>query len=223
MTNNYETIVFDLDGTLLDTLTDLMNSTNWLMKEYGWPVHTYNQICSYVGNGLYKLIERAVPKDTPKAILDEGFGRFKEYYVAHCMDETRPYNGIVEMLKQVKQAGIRTALVTNKAQAATDLLYDRYFKGLIEVAIGQQNGMAIKPAPDEVDLALAKLGVSKQSAIYIGDSEVDKQTADNAQLPCALCAWGFRGRPFIDELKPKYIIDQPQDLLAKINNKTNNR
>ncbi len=209
----YQTIVFDLDGTLLDTLTDLRSSTNWLMEKYGWPVHSMDAIKSFVGNGLYKLIQRAAPAGVAKGQLDEAFGQFKDYYLLHCMDATKPYDGIVETLQQIKQMGIATALVTNKAQPATDKLYDLYFKDCIGKAVGQSEGMAIKPAPDEVNYALDLLKADRRQAIYIGDSEVDKQTADNSGLPVALCSWGFRGRPFIDELHPDYILDAPHDLI----------
>jgi len=216
MNHPFSCVIFDLDGTLLETLQDLTDCTNWALARQGWPTHTVAQVRGFVGNGLYKLIERAVPAGTPPALVDQAFAQFKPYYVAHCMDASRPYDGIIAMLTQLHSRGIATALVTNKAQTATDLLYERFFKDVITVAVGQQPGLALKPARDEVDKALALLKADPENAIYVGDSEVDKQTADNAGLPCALCAWGFRGRPFIDELKPLAILDRPSDVMRLV-------
>lgn len=207
-------VIFDLDGTLLDTLEDLADATNWALRQNGMPERRLEEVRRFVGNGVRRLMERAVPEGTEPALFEKTFADFKSYYVDHCQVKTRLYDGIPEMLRELKARGLRMAIVSNKLQAGVDELYDRYFRDTVEVAIGERPGMQRKPAPDMVRLALQELGVAADEAVYVGDSEVDILTARNSGLPCISVLWGFRDREFLLQHGATWFMETPDPLLT---------
>lgn len=212
----YDAVVFDLDGTLLDTLQDLTDSANAAAKRYGLPEHSLEEIRSFVGNGIRRLMLRIVPGGESHPDFEYVLAYFKEYYGAHCMDETEPYPGIMGLLDGLKKEGRRIAIVSNKADFAVKKLRDVYFGDLVDVAIGEREDCRKKPAPDSVWQALKELGVSRERAVYVGDSDVDLRTAENAGIPCIPVSWGFRSREFLIEngADPERIADNVRELRA---------
>lgn len=210
----YKAIVFDLDGTLTDTLADLKNSVNHALSEFGFPARSLEEIRSFVGNGVRRLIYLSVPENTPDEVSEKCLDVFKAYYKDHSCVETKPYDGIIEMLSELKSRGIKTAVVTNKMHEAAVDIVKFFFDGLIDVTIGQIDGVAQKPQPDSVFLALQKLGVSKDNAAYVGDSEVDCMTAQNAGIPCIGVTWGFRDREILENNGAQFIVDMPKQILV---------
>jgi len=211
------TVIYDLDGTLTDTLQDLMESTNHALRTMGWPERTMEEIRRFVGNGVKTLIERAVPQSINNKEFEQCFKAFRAHYLVHCQDNTCLYPGVDEMLREVHALGCKTAIVSNKLQAGVDELYETYFRSVVDVAIGEREGIRRKPAPDMVELALSTLGVGKQDAIYVGDSEVDIQTARNSGLPCISVLWGFRDRPTLEAAGATTFIEKPSELLSILN------
>lgn len=211
----YQTYIFDLDGTLLDTLGDLAASVNFALRTHGMPEHSLDEVCQFVGNGVRKLMERAVPDGAENPLFEETFATFRQYYMAHSLDTTHPYDGISETLAALKANGCHLAVVSNKMMAATQALCDHFFSDTIEVAIGEHEaeGIRKKPAPDTVIAALKTLGVGKEGAVYVGDSDVDIQTARNSGIPCISVLWGFRDRDFLQKNGAETIISTPSDLL----------
>lgn len=206
-------VVFDLDGTLLNTLDDLAASTNWALRNNSLPERTTEEVRAFVGNGVRKLIERAVPEDTSEDVLELTFDDFKRHYMRHCQDKTRLYDGIPEMLQALKAAGLRLAIVSNKLQAGVDELYHRYFSDTVDVAVGERPEMHRKPDPDMVVAALRQLGVDTSEAIYVGDSDVDLLTARNSGLLCISVLWGFRDREFLLEHGATCLAETPEDVV----------
>ena len=211
----YQTYIFDLDGTLLDTLGDLAASTNYALRTHGMPEHSVDDVRRFVGNGVRKLMERAVPQGADNPAFNEAFTAFREHYMEHALDTTRPYDGILETLKELRRQGCRIAVVSNKMMAATQELCRHFFPDTVEVAIGEHEaeGIRKKPAPDTVIAALRELGVGKEGAVYVGDSEVDIETARNSGLPCISVLWGFRDRDFLLQHGAKTFISTPSELL----------
>ena len=209
-------VVFDLDGTLLDTLEDLAAATNWALRQNGLPERTLDEIRCFVGNGVQRLVARAVPESTDEALFAKTFADFKAYYIDHCQDKTRLYDGIPEMLQSLKACGYQLAIVSNKLQAGVDELYDRYFRDTVEVAVGERPEVQRKPAPDMVLLALKELGVTADEAVYVGDSDVDLQTARNSGLPCISVLWGFRDRAFLEAHGARTFAETPADVLLHL-------
>lgn len=214
MTTMYNTFIFDLDGTLLNTLDDLAASVNYALRTHGMPERTLDEVRSFVGNGVRLLMERAIPEGSANPRFEETFATFRAYYMEHSLDTTRPYDGIPEMIHTLKQRGCRLAVVSNKFYAATQELI-RHFFPEITVAIGEHEaeGIRKKPAPDTVFEALRQLGVSKEKAVYVGDSDVDLQTARNSGLPCISVLWGFRNRDFLLAHGATTFISHPEELL----------
>ena len=212
----YNTYIFDLDGTLLDTLTDLAASTNYALRTHGMPEHTIDEVRHFVGNGVRKLMERAVPDGTDNPLFDEAFATFRQHYMEHSLDTTRPYEGVPEMLAALKAKGCHLAVVSNKMMAATQELCRHFFPETIEVAIGENEaeGIRKKPAPDTVIAALRQLGVGEEGAVYVGDSDVDIATARNSNLPCISVLWGFRDRDFLLQHGASTLISAPKELLV---------
>lgn len=210
----YKTYIFDLDGTLLDTLGDLAASVNYAMRTHGMPEHSIDDVRRFVGNGVRKLMERAIPQGTENPLFEEAFATFRQYYMEHSLDTTKPYDGIQEMLAELKRCGCRLAVVSNKMMAATQGLCRHFFPDTIEVAIGEHEaeGIRKKPAPDTVFAALRQLGVGKEGAVYVGDSDVDIQTARNSGLPCISVLWGFRDRDFLLQHGAETFASTPQDI-----------
>lgn len=210
-----DTVIFDLDGTLLDTLEDLKESVNDAMRRYGLPEHTIEEIRTYVGNGAAKLIERAVLQGKDHPAYEEILAAFRSHYQEHCEDRTGPYAGVMEMLDALKKAGYRMAIVSNKPDKAVKRLCGKYFGSYVQAAVGEHPGAEKKPAPDMVCQALAVLSSDASHAVYVGDSEVDLQTAANVPMPCVSVMWGFRTE---EELRAagaaaEHMIRTPQDLL----------
>ena len=206
-------IIFDLDGTLPYTLQDLCDSTNHALREMGWPERTLDEVRQFVGNGVHRLVERAVPKDVTDEALEKCFSIFQRHYLVHCQDHTSLYPGVKDMLRDVHERGFRTAIVSNKLQAGVDELYRVFFRGVIDVAIGERKGIKRKPAPDMVETALTQLGLTRNEVVYVGDSEVDVATALNAHLPCISVLWGFRDREQLEEAGATTFLSHPQELL----------
>lgn len=209
----YKLAVFDMDGTILNTLEDLAFSTNYALKANGLPERTIDEVRIFLGNGIRLLIERAVPTDTDKELTDKVFDTFKEYYKTHCAVKTRPYDGIKDVLLELRKAGCLTAVVSNKADFAVQDLCKDYFDNLFDFAIGEREGIKKKPAPDSVFEVLSKLNVEKDDAVYIGDSDVDFATSVNAGMDVIMVGWGFRDAEFLREKGVKRIIKQPSEIL----------
>ena len=214
----YNTYIFDLDGTLLDTLADLAASCNYALRTHGMPEHSIDDVRRFVGNGVRKLMERAIPDGAANPDFEATFATFREYYMLHSLDTTKPYPGVPEVLAELKAHGCRLAVVSNKMMAATVELCHHFFPDTIEVAIGENEAAGIrkKPAPDTVFAALKELGVEKEYAVYVGDSDVDIATARNAGIPCISVLWGFRDSEFLLEHGAETFILKPSDLLADL-------
>ena len=209
-----KTIIFDLDGTLLDTLQDLFLSTNYALQTCGYPERTLEEIRQFVGNGVAKLIERAMPEGSTDEAFTACFSIFKQYYVQHCQEHTGLYEGIAELLTELKGRGYKMAIVSNKLQAGVTELYELWFYETVEVAIGESPDVQRKPAPDMVERALAELGTEKSDAVYVGDSDVDLMTAENSGLPCISVLWGFRDREFLLAHGAKVMVETPAEILS---------
>lgn len=211
----YKAVIFDLDGTLLNTLDDLAGAVNHVQQHFGFPVDSIDLVRQHVGNGIRKLIIRSIPDGDKNPQFEEAFALFKTYYQAHCEDKTDLYPGITDLLKALKENDIKMAIVSNKADPAVAKLNETYFKDYVTVAMGENEdaGIKKKPAPDMVWNAMEILGVSKDEAVYVGDSDVDKMTADNSELDCVLCQWGFRDLELLESLNPKAIIKEPVELV----------
>lgn len=208
----YTTIIFDLDGTLLNTLADLAAATNYALAEHKLPHRTTDEVRRFVGNGIRKLIERAVPADTPAKLLEEVFASFNRYYKEHCADSTRPYEGVPQLLQQLRAAGCRTAIVSNKADYGVQALAKQYFDGQLDAACGERAGIAKKPAPDMLLAIMRQLKAEPASTIYIGDSDTDLDTARNAGVACIGACWGFRGRAFLEAHGAKLLAENAGDI-----------
>lgn len=212
----YKAIVFDLDGTLLDTLADLRAGVNYALSQKGFPLRTMDEIRSFVGNGIASLNERSAPAGTPKSVCDELLTLFRAYYDVHSCDTTAPYDGILPLLDTLIADGIQIAVVSNKVDAAVQALCRRYFGDRVKIAVGEREGVARKPSPDSVFYALDVLSCDKTQAIYVGDSDVDIQTANNAGLDSISVTWGFRDKTHLLSHGASHIADQPADILKFI-------
>ncbi|MGN1206093.1 MAG: HAD family hydrolase [Eubacterium sp.] len=208
----YQTIIFDLDGTLLNTLEDLRDSVNVIMERFGWKTHSLEEIRRFVGNGIGKLMERATPEGKGNPHFEQAFEEFRAYYTDHCQIKTRAYDGVVELMNELKENGAKLAIVSNKNDVAVKELNEIYFSGCVSVAIGEMEGRQRKPAPDEVYAALDELGSTKEDAVYIGDSEVDYETAQASGLPCVLVSWGFRDKELLESFDAEKVVDNVKDL-----------
>lgn len=211
----YETVIFDLDGTLLDTLDDLHSAVNAALSAYGLPLRSKAQVREFVGNGIVKLMQRAIG-DEDFAHFDGALAAFKTYYKVHCKDKTAPYAGIMSLLSALKARGIKTAVVSNKADFAVKLLAAEYFDGLLLAAVGENESAGIrkKPAPDSLLSVMETLGARAETTVYVGDSEVDILTAKNAGVACLSVTWGFKERAFLLENGAEILIDEPLEILA---------
>lgn len=210
--HKYKTYIFDLDGTLLSTLTDLAASTNYALRTHHMPERSLDEVRRFVGNGVKKLMERAIPDGLNNPLFEETFATFRQHYMQHNLDTTQPYPGIMQLLEQLKAEGKNIAVVSNKFYAATRELCRHFFGDLVPVAIGEREDIRKKPAPDTVIEALRELGVDKEGAVYIGDSDVDIMTAKNSGMPCVSVLWGFRDKEFLLEHGATTLISQPEDM-----------
>ena len=205
------TVVFDMDGTTLDTLLDLVGAVNYVLKKYNMPTHEPNEYRQFFGNGIKYAFKCAVPKGTPIEVVDEMIPTFKSYYDIHCLDNTRPYDGILELMKILKEHNYKIAIVSNKIDSAVQELHQKFFKDYVDVAIGEKPGINRKPAPDMVYEALKRLGSTQKEAVYVGDSEVDYQTAVNSSLQCILVLWGFRDKEQLVGFNAEF-AEKPSDI-----------
>ena len=212
-----KTVVFDLDGTLLDTLADLAASVNYALRQHGLPERSTSEVRSFLGNGIRYLMRHAAGEKLSEEAFAPVFETFRTHYVAHCLDRTQPYPGVMALLEELRKRGVKMAIVSNKLHPAVQELSRRFFEGYIESAVGESATVRRKPNPDAVLAALAELQSSPEEAIYVGDSEVDLATAKNAGLPCALVLWGFRDEPFLRSLEgADCYIETPDELLKRI-------
>lgn len=212
----YRLVIFDLDGTLLDTLEDLYRSVNFALEKSGFPKRSREEVRLFVGNGALNLIKCAVPEGTPQEDRDRVYADFAAHYAAHCFDHTGPYYGIAELLTGLREAGVLLAVVSNKDDTAVKPLCDRYFGSLLDVAVGRRDGVQKKPAPDTVNEVLEILRVEKSDAVYVGDMDVDIETAQNAEIPCISVTWGFRDPNFLHRHGAKIMVSSPDELLRHL-------
>lgn len=216
----YTTIIFDCDGTILNTLDDLRDSMNYILKKHNYPTRTLAEIRSFVGNGLGKLVERSVLTGTdltvPQEQLDTMLIELKAYYADHNNDKTAPYDGIYDLLAVLKEQGYKMAVVSNKVQEGVTALNDEYFKEYFKVAIGETPDIKRKPEPDMVHAALKELNSTPEEAVYVGDSEVDLQTAKNSGLLPIAVTWGFRDEELLRELGAEHVAHKPRDVMEII-------
>ena len=212
----YKTIIFDLDGTLLDTLDDLTAAVNFALAEFSLPMCTREEVRGFVGNGIAKLMERAVGEENlEKVDFEKVLSSFKEYYKEHCADYTRPYENVLALLQTLQEKGVQRAVLSNKADFAVKMLAKEYFKDLLQEAVGENEeaGIRKKPAPDSLFAVMEKLGAKPEETVYVGDSEVDIQTAENGGVDCISVTWGFKDESFLKEHGAKILIDTPMDIL----------
>ena len=210
----YKAVLFDMDGTLLDTLADMAAAVNHILSVHGYPLRTVEEVRAFVGNGARKLMERALPPDVTGDAFEALLEEYRQWYEAHACVKTAPYPGVPAVLAALHRTGVRCAVVSNKPDGATRELAARFFPGL--PAFGQQDGIPAKPAPDMVYHALAELGVEASAAAYVGDSEVDVALARNAGLPLVAVSWGFRGREALEEAGAALVVDDAATLLENM-------
>lgn len=212
----FDTVIFDLDGTLLNTLEDLADSTNYALAAHHMPQRTLDEVRRFVGNGVALLIHRAVPQGTPPETEEAVLSCFRAHYLGNMEHKTAPYAGIPALLSSLSEAGLSLAVVSNKFDGAVKGLCEKYFGSVLPVAVGESPGVAKKPAADMVHLALRALGRDGGRAVYVGDSDVDIATAQNAALPCISVTWGFRDEEFLRAHGAQHIVHTPQQLLEAL-------
>ena len=209
----YKAIIFDLDGTILDTLQDLANSLNHALRTHGYPERSLDEVRRFIGNGIKMLVRRGCPAGTSDEAIEAALATFRVHYDLHCKDFTGPYAGIHELLDALLAAGIHTAVVSNKIEPAVIVLCEEHFPGKFEYMVGNRPDLLPKPAPDSVNEVIEKLGLEREDIVYIGDTEVDIETARNAGIDCIGVDWGFRDGAYMRELGAKYVIDTPAEAL----------
>lgn len=207
-------VIFDMDGTLLYTLEDLTDGLNYALQLNGFPTKTMKEVRSYVGNGIRNEVRCSLPDDTDASIQQKVYEDFSAYYNVHCNDHTRPYEGILDLLRKLRNNGVLTAVVSNKGDYAVQELDKQYFDGLLDAGVGEREdeGIAKKPAPDTVNAVLKKLHVERKDAVYVGDSEVDIKTALNAHMDSIIVDWGYRDRSDLIKDGAEKIVSTPEEL-----------
>ena len=208
--------IFDLDGTLLDTLQDLANSVNIALEDFGQPVRTVEEVRAFVGNGVRKLMQRSVPEGTDEDLGERIYERFLEVYDREKNHYTKPYDGILELIALLKARGIACAVLSNKNDDAVAALCEAHFPNCFEFTQGMRPGVAPKPAPDELFALCTRMGINPEDAVYIGDSEVDVKTAQAAGMRLVAVTWGFRSREMLAKTGAKEMIDAPRELIEKL-------
>ena len=209
---NRRAVVFDLDGTLLDTLPDLAAAVNFALEKSGFPPRSREEIRLFVGDGVRMLVKRAVPEGTAEEEYEKTFSLFREYYLAHMSDLTGPFDGVIETLEALKEKGIRTAVVSNKLDPAVKQLCELYFGRRVDFAFGVNDDSDKKPSPKNVLRALEAMGTGEDDTLYVGDSAVDAKTAENAGLEYVLVTWGYRTREELADCDPVRFIDRPEEM-----------
>lgn len=210
----YDTVIFDLDGTLLYTLESLQDSTNYALLKFGFPSRNIEEIKTFVGNGVEKLIKRALPINHTQQEFDLVFGEFKTHYQKTMYSKTRPYENVLELLKTLKENNIKCAVVSNKYDNAVKELCEKYFPNLIDITLGENETIPKKPSPIGVQEVIKLL--NSKSSIYIGDSEVDIQTAQNANIQSISVSWGYKSIDFLKKHNAQKIVNTPKELLSLI-------
>ena len=208
----YKAVLFDMDGTVLDTLGDLAAAVNHTLREFSMPERSVAEVAAALSNGAAYLIAHTVPDGTPKELTDKVLAAYAPYYDAHCDILTGPYDGIVPLMQKLRGKGVKLAVISNKQDTAVKPLAEKYFPGLLEIAVGESAEVRRKPNPDAVLAALRHIGVEREDAIYVGDTEVDLQTARNAGMECASVDWGFRTREQLVEIGAEHIFGTVQEL-----------
>lgn len=208
----YRAVLFDMDGTVLDTLADLTNAVNHILSEYGMPLLEKRRVASYLGNGARYLLSKAVPAGTPEALTEEMLRVYQPWYDSHCAILTAPYPGILTLMRALRAAGVKQAVISNKQDSAVRQLARQHFPGLLETAVGESETVRRKPNPDAVLAALREMGVDRAEAVYVGDTEVDLRTAENAGLACAVVGWGFRTEEELHEAGATRIFRSAKEL-----------
>ena len=211
-----KTVIFDLDGTLLYTLEDLKDSVNFALSKFNYPQKNLEEIKNFVGNGVKVLMELSIPQGKNNENFDECLAIFKTHYAQNMYNKTKPYDGIIEMLENLQNLGFKTAVVSNKFDLATKELCKKYFAEKIELAIGESKNIRKKPAPDSVFKVMEILNSNKNSTYFVGDSEVDIQTAQNANLKCISVTWGYKNEEFLLKNGAKFLANSPQEILKII-------
>lgn len=212
----YKLAIFDMDGTILNTLNDLADSMNHCLRAHDLPERPLQEIRTFLGNGIHWLVECSVPEGTDAETLEKVYQMFLVYYKDHCSIKTQAYEGIPQVLQSLRRAGVLTAVVSNKADYAVKILCGDYFDGLLDFSVGELEGRRRKPYPDSVNAVLEKFQIAKEDAVYIGDSEVDFQTAQNAGLDVIMVGWGFRDEEFLKEHGASFVIHDPAKILELI-------
>lgn len=205
-------VIFDMDGTSLNTLDDLSDTMNYALEKHQMPLRKSEEIRGFVGNGIHRLVELSVPADTEPEETERVYQDFMAHYKEHCNDKTRPFAGIPELMKKLKEHGRLTALVSNKADYNVQLLDAQYFNGLLDIGVGERKGIARKPSADMVNAVLSELHVDRKDAVYIGDTEVDLKTAANAGMDCISVLWGYRSRSFLEEHGAVCLVKDAEEL-----------
>lgn len=208
----YDTYIFDLDGTLLDSLTDLAISCNYALRVNNMPERSLDEVRHFVGNGVKKLMERAIPDGLLNPAFEKTYNDFRQHYLVHNLDNTKPYPGVISLLQRLHSEGKNIAVVSNKFYAATQNLVKHFFGEYVTVAIGERENIRKKPAPDTVIEALRQLNASASGAVYIGDSDVDVMTARNSGMPCISVLWGFRDKEFLKENGATTFVTAPDEI-----------
>lgn len=212
----YKLAIFDMDGTILSTLDDLANGVDYALSENGLPARSKQETRAALGRGVRFLIEQSVPAGLSDAEISKVEEDFLKYYKVHSMDNTRPYDGIVELIKELRASGIKTAVVSNKIDSAVKELCDNFFEGAFDVARGERPGIPRKPNPKPINAIIDKFGLSKDEVVYIGDSEVDLLTANNAEIDHIIVTWGFRDREFLEQNGAKTLVENMEELKSNI-------
>lgn len=212
----YDAVLFDMDGTLLNTLADLTAAVNHTLRAYGYPAREMDEVRAFVGNGVRKLIERALPGGADDPNMEAALAAFKAYYTEHCDVHTRPYDGVLDTLAALHEAGLKLAIVSNKNDEAVRALSRTFFGSLVNVAVGGRDGVPRKPAPQMPLLALEALGAVPERTLFVGDSDVDMETAQNTGMDCMLVSWGFREAEALMRLAPRYLVSDPAEMPALI-------
>ncbi len=206
-------VIFDLDGTLLNTLGDLRAATNHALEVRGLPPHSMEEIRQFIGNGIRLLICRAMPEGTPEAEIDAALDDFKAYYAAHIHDRTVPYDGIPQLLTALRKRGIKVAVLSNKIDSASQQLIEYFFPGKTDVVFGEHVGVPRKPDPTSCRMVMQQLGVQPEQVLYVGDSGTDMQTAKNAGLYAVGVTWGFRSKEVLLEYGADVLVHRPEQIL----------
>lgn len=209
-------VIFDLDGTILDTIGDLAAAVNFALKKNLFPARSVEEVTRFVGNGMRNLILRALPEKVSEEVFAAVFADFKDYYRDHCADSTRPYPGIADLLSRLRKEGFLLAVLSNKSDGSVKVLCEKFYPNAFDAVAGEKEGIARKPSPEGIEAILSSLSVEKTDTVYVGDSEVDVETAKNASLDALLVSWGFRSKAALRAAGAERIADTPEDLFKEL-------